>query len=90
MRGSSPTTCGRCPGPGTRVRPMPRLRPTDEPEVSGTPGLIPPMRRGHSGGFLTDVVVDLGYATREQVEHAIAQSRTAGPLARGSSCSSRG
>ncbi|MGC1801777.1 MAG: ATPase, T2SS/T4P/T4SS family, partial [Solirubrobacterales bacterium] len=45
---------------------------------SGTPGLIPPMRRGHSGGFITDAIVDLGYATREQVDQAITQSRAAG------------
>jgi type IV pilus assembly protein PilB len=43
-----------------------------------TPGLIPPLRRGHSGGFITDAIVDLGYASREQVDQAIAQSRTAG------------
>jgi type IV pilus assembly protein PilB len=48
-------------------------RPTQE-----TPGLIPPLRRGHSGGFVTDAVVDLRFASREQVEQAIAQSRTAG------------
>ena len=42
------------------------------------PGLIPPMRQGHSGGFITDAVIDLGYATREQVEQAISQARTAG------------
>ncbi|MGA6946301.1 MAG: ATPase, T2SS/T4P/T4SS family, partial [Solirubrobacterales bacterium] len=47
-------------------------------ESSGTPGLIPPMRRGHSGGFITDAIVDLGYATREQVDQAITQSRAAG------------
>jgi type IV pilus assembly protein PilB len=50
----------------------------DEAESSGTPGLIPPMRRGHSGGFITDAIVDLGYATREQVDQAITQSRAAG------------
>ena len=52
--------------------------PGDEAESSGTPGLIPPMRRGHSGGFITDAIVDLGYATREQVDQAITQSRAAG------------
>jgi type IV pilus assembly protein PilB len=50
----------------------------DQPEASGTPGLIPPMHRGHTGGFITDAIVDLGYATREQVEQAITQARTAG------------
>ncbi|HEY6638773.1 MAG TPA: ATPase, T2SS/T4P/T4SS family [Solirubrobacterales bacterium] len=47
-------------------------------EAGGTPGLIPPMSRGHTGGFITDAIVELGYATREQVEQAIAASRTAG------------
>jgi type IV pilus assembly protein PilB len=41
-------------------------------------GLIAPSRRGHSGGFVTDAIVDLGFASRDQVEQAIAQSRTAG------------
>jgi type IV pilus assembly protein PilB len=36
------------------------------------------MSPGHSGAFITDAIVDLGYATREQVDQAIAQSRTAG------------
>jgi len=49
-----------------------------QPEDSGVPGLIRPMQRGHSGAFITDAIVDLGYATREQVEQAILQSRTAG------------
>jgi type IV pilus assembly protein PilB len=52
--------------------------PGDEAEAGGTPGLIAPMRRGHSGGFITDAIVDLGYATREQVEQSITQSRAAG------------
>src|SRR5919108_3889201 len=41
-------------------------------------GLIAPSRRGHSGAFVTDAIVDLGYATREQVEQAIEQGRVAG------------
>jgi type IV pilus assembly protein PilB len=55
--------------------------PSDSPEAPKSPdiqGLIPPMQRGHSGAFITDAIVDLEYATREQVEQAIAQSRTAG------------
>jgi type IV pilus assembly protein PilB len=47
-------------------------------EAAETPGLIAPMSRGHTGGFLTDAIVALGYATSEQVEKAIATSRTAG------------
>jgi type IV pilus assembly protein PilB len=58
--------------------------PPDVAGVQGPPkkkemlGLIPPMQRGHSGAFITDAIVDLEYATRDQVEQAIAQSRTAG------------
>jgi type IV pilus assembly protein PilB len=51
---------------------------TGAEEAGGTPGLIPPMSRGHTGGFLTDAIVELGYATREQVDAAIEQARTAG------------
>ena len=67
------------PGPGDTGPTEATAAASDrEPETSGPDGLIPPMRRGRSGSFITDVVVDLGYATREQVEQAIAQSRTAG------------
>jgi type IV pilus assembly protein PilB len=67
------------PGPGDKGPTEAAATASDsQPDVSGTAGLIPPMRRGRSGSFITDVVVDLGYATREQVEQAIAQSRTAG------------
>jgi type IV pilus assembly protein PilB len=52
--------------------------PGSETEGSDTPGLIPPMSRGHTGGFITDAIVALGYATAEQVEGAVATSRTAG------------
>jgi type IV pilus assembly protein PilB len=41
-------------------------------------GLTAPSRRGHSGAFVTDAIVDLGYATRDEVEQAISISRTAG------------
>ncbi|HEX3561257.1 MAG TPA: ATPase, T2SS/T4P/T4SS family [Solirubrobacterales bacterium] len=67
------------PGPGDTGPTEATAAASDrEPETSGPAGLIPPMRRGRSGSFIPDVVVDLGYATREQVEHAIGQSRTAG------------
>jgi type IV pilus assembly protein PilB len=36
------------------------------------------MSRGHTGGFITDAIVELGHATREQVDQAIAASRSAG------------
>ena len=63
-------------GPGTSAPSAAAAN--QESEAGGTPGLIPPVHRGHSGGFITDAIVDLGYATREQVEQAITQSRTAG------------
>jgi type IV pilus assembly protein PilB len=47
------------------------------PEASGTPGLTPPQHRGHSRGFITDVLVELGYATAEAVSVAVEESRTA-------------
>jgi type IV pilus assembly protein PilB len=49
----------------------------EEPAPENT-GLIPPTQRGRSGAFVTDAIVDLGYASREQVEQAIATARTAG------------
>ena len=66
------------PGDGSGVSAAQAAAPGAEQEAGGTPGLIPPMSRGHTGGFITDAIVELGYATREQVEQAIATSRTAG------------
>ena len=69
------------PGPdGGSAAAAEAQQPTDETEEaqSGINGLIPPTRRGHSGGFVTDAIVQLGYATADQVEQAIATSRTAG------------
>jgi type IV pilus assembly protein PilB len=42
------------------------------------PGLSAPSRRGRSNRFIGDIVVDLGYAARESVEAAIAESRANG------------
>jgi len=41
-------------------------------------GITPPTRRGGSGRFLTDVVVEMGFADRECVEAAIETARSAG------------
>ena len=51
-----------------------------EPEKSAseTPGLTPPLGRGGTSKFLTDVIVDLGYATRERVDEVIDEARIAG------------
>jgi type IV pilus assembly protein PilB len=48
------------------------------PEEQGTPGLTPPLHRGHSRGFITDVLIELGYVPAEQVQSAIEAARTAG------------
>ena len=50
-----------------------------EPEIAGgVAGLTPPRTRDRAAGFLTDVIVELGHLTREQVDYAIAEARTAG------------
>jgi type IV pilus assembly protein PilB len=65
------------PGPGdaSAAAAEPAQPEGTESEYSG---LIPPTSRGHSGAFVTDAIVDLGYASREQVERAVEQGRTAG------------
>jgi type IV pilus assembly protein PilB len=58
---------------------VPEVPASPAPAAAGeVPGLIPPRRRGHSGHFITDVLIELGYATPEQVEKAINESRAAG------------
>jgi type IV pilus assembly protein PilB len=52
--------------------------PVERTADGGIPGLIPPISRGHSGAFITDSIRDLGYATPEQIEQVVGQSRTAG------------
>ncbi len=44
----------------------------------GFTGLTPPRRRGGSGRFLTDVLLDLGFAKRDQVQAATDEARKAG------------
>jgi len=48
------------------------------PVEEGTLGLNPPRHRGHSRGFVTDVLVELGFAAPETVQAAVEASRTAG------------
>jgi type IV pilus assembly protein PilB len=50
----------------------------EEAAPEGTPGLTPPIERGHSGMFITDVIVDLGFAAKERVEDAINEARMSG------------
>jgi type IV pilus assembly protein PilB len=46
-------------------------------EAAGS-GITAPMHRGHSGVFVTDVIVELGYATRERVDEVVNEARVAG------------
>jgi type IV pilus assembly protein PilB len=47
-------------------------------EEQGTPGLTPPVHRGHSRGFITDVLIELGFAAEQTVQAAVEVARTAG------------
>jgi type IV pilus assembly protein PilB len=65
----------------SHLRPVPdsgdSTAPALDPQASGTPGLTPPTARGRSTGFVTDVLVDLGYVSDDLARHAIEQARTA-------------
>jgi type IV pilus assembly protein PilB len=64
------------------LRPVPdsgdSTAPALDQEPAGTPGLTPPQTRGRSAGFVTDVLVELGYVGDEIARSAIEQARTAG------------
>ncbi len=66
----------------SHLRPVPEsgdsTAPALEPEQSGTPGLTPPRSRTRSSGFVTDVIVDLGYVGDDRARQAIEEARTAG------------
>jgi type IV pilus assembly protein PilB len=65
----------------SHLRPVPdsgdSTAPVLEPGAGGTPGLTPPVARGRSSGFVTDVLVDLGYAPEDRARRAIEEARTA-------------
>ncbi len=61
----------------------PRLRAVDADgdeaaRVGDVEGLTPPRRRGGSGRFLTDVLVELGFTDRERAAAAIEEARRVG------------
>jgi len=66
----------------SHLRPVPdsgdSTAPALEPEAQGTPGLTAPIARGRSTGFVTDVLVDLGFVGDERARQAIEEARTAG------------
>jgi type IV pilus assembly protein PilB len=63
------------------LRPVPdsgdSTAPALDPAAVGTPGLTPPQVRGRSSGFVTDVLVDLGYVSDDVARAAIEAARTA-------------
>jgi type IV pilus assembly protein PilB len=73
MAGDYPTHLQPVPDSGSSAAPaMPAG------EEAGTPGLTPPLQRGHSRGFITDVLVELGFVAAQTVAAAVEVSRTAG------------
>ncbi len=67
--------------PPSHLRPVPTSGDSTAPalgEESGPPGLTPPIVRGRSSGFVTDVLVDLGYVAEDRARQAIEEARTAG------------
>jgi type IV pilus assembly protein PilB len=66
----------------SHLRPVPESGDSTAPvlgeEQSGTPGLTAPQTRGRSAGFLTDVLVELGYVAPERAQQAVEEARTAG------------
>ncbi len=64
------------------LRPVPDSGDSTAPQLDhgagGTPGLTPPLSRGRSAGFVTDVLVELGCVGQERVDQAIEAARTAG------------
>jgi type IV pilus assembly protein PilB len=49
-----------------------------QPDPERSDGITPPTRRGGSGRFLTDVIVEMNFVERQVVEAAIETARTAG------------
>jgi type IV pilus assembly protein PilB len=53
------------------------------PRITGTPrGLTSPSSREGRGGFLSDVIVELGFTDRETVDQAVREARTGTTVAR--------
>ncbi|HEU4462534.1 MAG TPA: ATPase, T2SS/T4P/T4SS family [Solirubrobacterales bacterium] len=66
----------------SHLRPVPDSGDSTAPalpaEQGGAPGLTPPVSRGRSSGFVTDVLVDLGFVGEDRARQAIEEARTAG------------
>ena len=59
----------------SHLRPVPNsgdsTAPALDPALSGTLSLTPPQARGRSSGFVTDVLVDLGFVGDDVARQAI-------------------
>ncbi len=66
----------------THLHPVPDSGDSTAPSLdqapSGTPGLTPPIARGRSTGFVTDVLVDLGFVADDRARQAIEEARSVG------------
>jgi type IV pilus assembly protein PilB len=72
----------------TERQPPPHLRPVPSGEAAaaaaaaedpfGGTGITPPRERRRSSRFLSDVIVDLGFLPREQVDAAVEQAKSSG------------
>jgi type IV pilus assembly protein PilB len=66
----------------SHLRPVPDSGGSTAPALpaqqGGTLGLTPPISRGRSSGFVTDVLVDLGFVAEDRARQAIEEARTAG------------
>jgi type IV pilus assembly protein PilB len=69
---------GLPPVPEVGAAPPPGPEANGNSEVIGTPGLTPPLARGRSSGFVTDVLVELGHVTEDAARTAIEEARAAG------------
>jgi type IV pilus assembly protein PilB len=68
--------------PPSHLRPVPdsgdSAAPALDLQAGVTPGLTPPQARNRSSGFVTDVLVDLGFVNDDVARQAIEASRAAG------------
>src|SRR5919106_1550406 len=74
MQDNRPGYLRPVPGPGAALA-------ATEPEATseaGVAGLTPPRGHARSGTFITDVIVELGYASAERVNEVINEARVAG------------
>ncbi|HEY5977219.1 MAG TPA: ATPase, T2SS/T4P/T4SS family [Solirubrobacterales bacterium] len=66
----------------THLRPVPDSGDSTAPVLdqgeAGTLGLTPPRSRARSTGFVTDVLVELGFVDADRVQQAVDAARTAG------------